>query len=57
MSFPIGDIEKLVEIINDFYNNKDSINTCKRESLRLAQEKYNWELESKKLIEIINKTL
>lgn len=56
-SFALGGVEKLAKIINDFYHNKDYLNTCKCESLKLAQEKYNWELESKKLIEIINKTL
>ncbi|TAF74507.1 MAG: hypothetical protein EAZ53_08990 [Bacteroidetes bacterium] len=52
-----GDVEKLAEIINDFYYNRDSLNICKSEALKLSEEKYNWEIESKKLIEILKKVI
>jgi glycosyltransferase involved in cell wall biosynthesis len=56
-SYPIGNVADLAQIINTYYHNRDLLNTTKQNALKLAETTYNWELESKKFINIIEETL
>ena len=55
--YPITNINKLAELINQLFGNKKLLNEYKNNAYHLAQSKYNWENESKKFIDVINKTL
>ncbi|TAF74512.1 MAG: hypothetical protein EAZ53_09015 [Bacteroidetes bacterium] len=37
-SFALGDVEKLTEIINNFYNDRRYLNVCKNKSLKLTKK-------------------
>lgn len=53
LCYPIGDINRLKEYLLDLLNSKELLNTYKSNAYILAKEKYNWELESLKFIQII----
>ena len=55
--YPIGNTTELSKIIVELLNNKDLLNTYKANAYKLAQTKYNWEMESKQFIDIVEKTL
>jgi glycosyltransferase involved in cell wall biosynthesis len=52
-SYPIGDIDTLASIINNYNENRDLLNQTKTNALGLAKTKYNWELESEKFMDIV----
>ncbi|MDQ1141878.1 hypothetical protein [Pedobacter agri] len=56
-SYPIGDINALASIINQYDNDRDLLDQTKLASSALAKEKMNWEMESKKFIKLIEMTL
>lgn len=51
------DIQSLVHILSDYRQHPEKLLACKQASLKLAHEKYNWELESKKFLALVNNTL
>jgi glycosyltransferase involved in cell wall biosynthesis len=55
--YPIGNAEALAAILLNYDNNRDILNTCKTEALRLANEQYNWDIERLKFLEVIKNTL
>lgn len=55
--YPIGNVAELKKIIIQFLNDKDLLNEYKNNAYQLAQSKYNWEIESKKFINIVEQTL
>lgn len=52
-SFSVGDKEWLVEKIK-LYKNHEKLNTQKKHNYELAKSQFNWEMESKKLLAVIN---
>ncbi|RZJ76724.1 MAG: hypothetical protein EOO47_18250 [Flavobacterium sp.] len=57
VSYPIGNVEALAIIINNYDTNRELLQQAKFTSYLLAKECMNWELESKKFISLIEKTL
>ncbi|RZJ63478.1 MAG: hypothetical protein EOO47_28525, partial [Flavobacterium sp.] len=55
--YPIGNTNELSKVIMELLNNKDLLNNYKANAYKLAQTKYNWELESKQFIDIVEETL
>lgn len=55
--YPKKDSEILANILLSYYQNKDKLTRCKSESLRLAHDQYNWEIESLKFLELVRHTL
>ncbi|WP_316782801.1 glycosyltransferase [Pedobacter frigiditerrae] len=56
-SYSIGNVEALATLINNFDINRELLQQTKFASYSLARESMNWELESKKFISLIEKTL
>ena len=56
-TYPFGDVLALAKIIKHFKNNPSELNKTKTAAFNLAQQKYNWELESQKLFQIIDPLL
>jgi hypothetical protein len=56
-SYPIGDVQALSAILQYYAENKMALQDAKKASIALATSELNWEIESKKLIEIIQNTL
>lgn len=56
-TYPKGDHEALAKILSGYSENREALLTNRREALRLAHEKYNWELESKTLLKLVANTL
>lgn len=56
-SYPIGNIERLAEIIHAYDHDKDALEKAKIDATYLAKHILNWETESKKLIALINKII
>jgi glycosyltransferase involved in cell wall biosynthesis len=52
-----GDYNTLAEILNYFYFNRDILTQIRQETLRLAQEKLNWETEQVKFLKLIEETV
>lgn len=52
-----GDVEALAGILSDFQQNSEKLLACKEESLRLAHEKYNWDMESQKFLKLVAQTI
>ncbi len=52
-SFKVNDVKGVAEAIK-FYQNRDSLNSQRQYNYQLAQKAYNWENESKKLLQIIS---
>ncbi|MGO4876818.1 hypothetical protein ACEN2P_09475 [Pedobacter psychrotolerans] len=51
--YPIGDVTALANIITKLFNNRDLLNTYRKNSYKLAKSKYNWEMEKEKFLTII----
>ncbi len=51
------DEQSLTDILLHYSLNKDSLLNTRKASLKLGQEKYNWENESKTFLSLVNKTL
>ncbi|MCX2585033.1 hypothetical protein [Pedobacter sp. MR22-3] len=51
--YPIGDVTALANIITKLFNNRDLLNTYRKNSYKLAKSKYNWEMEQEKFLTII----
>jgi len=51
------DTAELVNILLDYHNNRELLYQTKNASYTTGQTQLNWEIESKKLIEVVNKTL
>jgi len=56
-SYLIGDIQVLSKIIDAYDKNRDFLHQTKLAAHQLAKEKLNWENESKKFIQLIEKTI
>jgi len=56
-SYPIGDIQLLSKIINEYDQNRALLLATKLKAQQLAKEKLNWEMESKKFIHLVEETL
>ncbi len=56
-SFPIGDVDRLSKIINEYDVDRALLYSTKESARTLAIEKYNWEKEQEKFIQIIEKNL
>ena len=54
-TYPIGNIHLLIELINEYFNNKKLLNEYKKNAYNIAKSRYNWEIESKNFIELIEK--
>lgn len=56
-SYPIGNINALSKIIDSYDKNRELLYMTKLSAQHLAEEKFNWEKESEKFLQIIGKTL
>lgn len=52
-----GNIQKLAEIINYWYENRDELSKARNESWKLGTNKFNWDIEKHKFIQIVNRIL
>ena len=52
--YSIGNVAELAALIDNLFQNRKLLRDCKIKANELAEEKYNWELESKKLIKKIH---
>lgn len=55
--YTIGNVNELVGRIEMLFKDRTRLNTYKANAYKLAQTKYNWELESKQFIAIVEETL
>ena len=55
--YSIGNSIELAKKIDLLFNDKSILNNCKIEATKLAQKKYNWELESSKFINTVDKLI
>ncbi len=55
--YPPGDYQALAGYLKRFIDDPGLLNSCKQASLQAAQERWNWERESQKLIERIGALL
>ena len=55
--YPTGDIEKLAELINNFFVDRSFLYHTKAQSISLAKATFNWEKESKLLMGLINEII
>ena len=51
------DVDTLMQILTDYRQYPEKLLACKQASLKLAHEKYNWEKESKKFLDLVKQTL
>jgi glycosyltransferase involved in cell wall biosynthesis len=56
-SYPNGDIKALASILSHYQQQPDGIMACKEASLKLANERYNWETESQKFLKLIREII
>ena len=56
-SYPNGNAKALAEIFSDYQQHSEKIMACKEVSLKLANEHYNWETESRKFLTLVENTL
>jgi glycosyltransferase involved in cell wall biosynthesis len=56
-SYPPGDYQALAKSLEKFILHPEFLQECKENSLRVAQERWNWEEECKKLLANINRAL
>ncbi|MGF7078010.1 glycosyltransferase [Mucilaginibacter sp. UYCu711] len=56
-TYPARDTKAMAAILSSYYKNGALLTLAKNESLRLAHELYNWEVESKKFLKIVEHTL
>jgi glycosyltransferase involved in cell wall biosynthesis len=56
-TFPIDGYKELADILEYYYQNPDLLNEAKVNSELIAAKELNWENESQKFIDVINKTL
>jgi glycosyltransferase involved in cell wall biosynthesis len=52
-SFPIGDIDKLAECLQYFYDNREALLKCQQAAWKLGKEELNWEKEQRKFLEAV----
>ena len=52
--YPIGGVAELAKKIHYLFQNKTVLMNFKARAIQLAEEKYNWEIESSKLIRLVN---
>lgn len=52
-----GDVDSLAKRLAFLLENKEELKISKQESLKQAREKYNWDLEKNKFLNIINEVL
>jgi glycosyltransferase involved in cell wall biosynthesis len=55
--FRDGDVEKLATHLNDLVDNVEKLNRMKARAWNLADTRFNWEIESKKLLQVIAQSL
>lgn len=51
------EVESLAQIFSNYHQHSEKLLACKEASLKLGQEKYNWETESKKFLNLVNQLL
>jgi glycosyltransferase involved in cell wall biosynthesis len=51
--YQIGDTNALATILQNYYDNRDFLHSCKKNALCLAHEQFNWETESVKFLDTI----
>lgn len=56
-TYESGDIDSLVSIIEQWYLNRNKLQTAKEESLKLGISKYNWDNEKKKFLDLVEAKL
>jgi len=56
-SFPLGDVDKLTEILSSFYDDSDALAACRRAAWELGNQKLNWEKESEKFLSKVKEVL
>jgi len=56
-TYPNGNVEALAGILLSYQQNPDEITRCKKVSLKLAHQKYNWDAESRKFLKLVKETL
>jgi glycosyltransferase involved in cell wall biosynthesis len=55
--YPIGDFKELSRILTLFWKNPDRLYEARNSAIKLALEKYNWDLEQHKFLQIIQSVL
>jgi len=55
--FKAGDIQALAARIEFLYGNREELKNSKLEVLKQARERYNWDIESNKFLDVIRKVL
>ena len=55
--YPIGDFKELSRILTLFWRNPDRLYEARKSAIKLALEKYNWDLEQHKFLQIIQSVL
>jgi len=55
--YDCGDVRALAERLDYLALNKEYLEESKKEALRYAQDKYNWDIEKKKFLDVIEKVL
>jgi glycosyltransferase involved in cell wall biosynthesis len=55
--YKAGDIQALSDRIDFLAEHKEELETSRREALRWAKERFNWDLEKKKFLLVIDQTL
>ncbi|PJJ79460.1 glycosyltransferase family protein [Mucilaginibacter auburnensis] len=56
-TFKNNDSAELAGLLSDYQQNRDKLNTCKLASLKLADTTYNWKIESKKFLKVVEETI
>ncbi len=56
-TYPIGDVAQLAAVIKFYFDDRTALNQAKEAANNLAEEEMNWELESKKFLAIVERTL
>jgi len=55
--FPVEDPAALAAILDFLLGNPERLTAARAEAYRLGQERYNWDIESKRLVEIVTQSL
>lgn len=55
--YPIGNVDALAAIISGFYSDRKSLAFCKQAALSAGSQKYSWEIERIKFLNLVQNTL
>ncbi len=56
-TYPSGDAKAMAAILSSYYKDRLLLTAAKNEALRLGHERYNWEVESLKFLQIVEQTI